>query len=157
MRLRTPIVTTLLLATAVWPLGLAGPSSAATPQGTTARRLASLDRKQGWPPPPDAIVHVSSKTSGAPATPQPQQLWSAYAVPADMDLVVTNASILGESMSLVGRRNGEAQPVLRDSPLDPGAPLGWVYPAGSQVILQNEAAQTLPLEYTLVGYLVPVR
>lgn len=54
---------------------------------------------------------------------------------------------------------GVASPaaMLRGSPLDPGAPLGWVYPAGSQVIFRNEAAQPLPLEYSLVGYLVPVR
>jgi len=133
----------------------AGP---ATP--VSSERLALQSRF--WPPRPDAIVHLSSRQGTVPATLLPQQLWSAMFVPPGFSLVVTNASILGEEMSLVEgygsmllfQRAGEPQPQLRASPLDPQAPLGWVFRGGSQVALRNDAQTQQPLQYELVGYLV---
>ncbi len=154
---RTTLLAALMLLGAAWT---AAPSSLFAFQREpveTTRKLAPALPRAAWPPRPDAIVTLDSTTAGGPASLQPLQLWSAYAVPANRDLVITNAAILGEEMTLLGsgfQRSGEADPSLRDSALDPGAPLGWVFPAGSQVVLRNDGAQANALEYTLAGYLV---
>ena len=115
-----------------------------------------------WPPPPERLVVLDSEGSTAPQQLGPQQLWSAYVVPAGQDLVVTNVSLLGTDMALLvpgfggapSVRRGELEPRLA-SDEDPGAPLGYPFPSGSQVVIQNRGSGLHPLRYRLAGYLVP--
>ncbi len=141
-------------------LGVSAPSSQAQLVGQTQR----LCSDRFWPPRPEEIVTITSDNLTLPMLP-PGGTFSVYAVPVDRWFVMTAASTfhsIGERFTIeedLGGTLTAKQRLLVTSNTPPaevgGAPLGYVFAPGSQVVFHNihTMGNSVPT-FSLAGYLV---